>query len=117
MDLKVSIAANKKTLQRKTNTNLYILQEIKEEETKEEEIKEEEIKDEEIKVEEIKVEEIKEKKIKEKNIKEELDFYMATWDGIRTIKKESGRYIRSYTKACVDIIKLSSSSDDIKKVS
>ncbi|CAG8641507.1 7947_t:CDS:2, partial [Dentiscutata heterogama] len=72
--------------------------------------------EEEIKEEEIKEEEIKEEEIKEEEIKEELEFFMATWeDGIRTIKKESGRYIRSRTKSCVDIIKLSSSSDDIKK--
>ncbi|CAG8475699.1 10021_t:CDS:2 [Gigaspora margarita] len=51
-------------------------------------------------------------------IKEELDFFVAFWeDGIRTIKKESGRHERSRTKSYVDLIKLHHSSDDINKVS
>ncbi|CAG8670400.1 300_t:CDS:1, partial [Dentiscutata heterogama] len=49
-------------------------------------------------------------------IKDDLDFFMATWEeGIRTIEKESGRYKRSRTKSCVDLIKLHSPSDDLKK--
>ncbi|CAG8818596.1 5798_t:CDS:1, partial [Gigaspora rosea] len=94
------------------------LQEINEEKINEEKIKEDKIKEEEIKGEEIKIEEIKvEDEIKEKIIKKELKFFIATWeeDGIRTIKKESKRYIRSHTKSCVDLMKLSNSSDDIKK--
>ncbi|CAG8750305.1 10894_t:CDS:2, partial [Dentiscutata erythropus] len=70
-----------------------------------------EIKEEKIKEEEIKEEEIKEEEIKEDEIKE------AIWeDGIRTIKNESRRNERSRIKSCVvDLIKLSNSSDDIKK--